>query len=74
VPAVVLGAGADAATVERWLRVAARVPGYAGFAVGRTLWWDELQGWLEGDLAWNEATEQVGANYRRMLDAYRWPG
>jgi myo-inositol catabolism protein IolC len=70
VPVVVLGAGADAATVERWLRVAARVPGYAGFAVGRTLWWDELRGWLDGDLGWDEAAEQIGGNYRRMLEAY----
>ena len=37
---VVLGQGADAARVEHWLRTAAGVPGYLGFAIGRTLWWD----------------------------------
>jgi myo-inositol catabolism protein IolC len=34
---IVLGRGASQNTVVRWLRQAAGVPGYVGFAIGRTL-------------------------------------
>ena len=45
---VVLGAGADEATVAHWLREAAGVEGFIGFAIGRTIFWDALRGWLDG--------------------------
>ncbi|HEX2234166.1 MAG TPA: DUF2090 domain-containing protein, partial [Thermoleophilaceae bacterium] len=40
---VVLGRGADDAKVEHWLKQGAPVDGYAGFAIGRTIWWDALK-------------------------------
>ena len=49
VACVVLGAGADEATVAHWLRQAATVDGFVGFAIGRTIFWDALKGWLAGD-------------------------
>ena len=42
-PCVVLGRGADRAAVERWLRAAAGVAGFVGFAIGRSIWWDVLR-------------------------------
>ena len=45
---VVLGAGADEVTVAHWLRVAAAVDGFIGFAIGRTIFWEPLTGWLAG--------------------------
>ena len=47
---VVLGRGADDDKVDHWLRQGAPVEGYAGFAIGRTIWWDALKGFLDGDL------------------------
>jgi myo-inositol catabolism protein IolC len=44
---VVLGRGADAAAVERWLRASAGVPGFVGFAIGRSIWWDPLRAFFE---------------------------
>lgn len=70
VKAVVLGRGADDAQVERWVRTAAAVPGYAGFAIGRTIWWDAVQNWKEGRLTRAEAAAAIGAAYRRFIDAY----
>ena len=35
---VVLGRGADDAKVAHWLRMGAGLPGYIGFAIGRTIW------------------------------------
>jgi myo-inositol catabolism protein IolC len=37
---IVLGRGSDEQAVVRWLTVAAGVPGFIGFAVGRTTWLD----------------------------------
>lgn len=46
---VVLGAGAGAETVNRWLRSAAE-GGYNGFAVGRSIWKEPLERWFaDGD-------------------------
>ncbi|MCS7172564.1 MAG: DUF2090 domain-containing protein [Armatimonadetes bacterium] len=68
---VVLGRGADEAAVVRWLRAGAGVPGYIGFAIGRTIWHDPVQGYLQGKVSRQEAASQVAANYRRMMDVYR---
>jgi myo-inositol catabolism protein IolC len=67
---VVLGRGADDEKVEHWLRQGAPVDGYAGFAIGRTIWWDALKGFLDGDLERDAATEQVAANYLRFVRVY----
>jgi myo-inositol catabolism protein IolC len=66
---VVLGRGGDEEKVVGWLRTGAGVPGYIGFAVGRTIWWDPLEAWLAGGSA-DEATETIAANYRRLIDVY----
>lgn len=42
VSCIVLGRGADESNVEVWLRTAAGVPGFVGFAVGRTTFWDAI--------------------------------
>jgi myo-inositol catabolism protein IolC len=67
---VVLGRGADDQKVDHWLRQGAPVEGYAGFAIGRTIWWDALKGYLDGDLERDEATEKVAANYMRFVRVY----
>ncbi|MCS7235236.1 MAG: DUF2090 domain-containing protein [Armatimonadota bacterium] len=71
VACVVLGRGADEAAVVRWVQAAAGVPGYVGFAIGRTIWWDGVKGHLEGRLSREQAAEAVKANYLRMIEVYR---
>jgi len=68
---VVLGRGADDEKVEEWLRSGAPVDGYSGFAIGRTIWWDALKGFLEGDVEREEASDQIARNYLRFVDVYR---
>jgi myo-inositol catabolism protein IolC len=70
VACVVLGRGADSAKVEDWLRQGSGVPGYVGFAIGRTIWWDQLKGYLDGSLPRDEAAKQIAANYRHFIDVY----
>jgi myo-inositol catabolism protein IolC len=67
---VVLGRGADDAKVEHWLRQGAPVEGYAGFAIGRTIWWDALKGFLDGNLEREDAAQQVADNYLRFVRVY----
>ncbi|HEY7440426.1 MAG TPA: DUF2090 domain-containing protein [Acidimicrobiia bacterium] len=67
---VVLGRGANAEKVDHWLRTGSGVPGYLGFAIGRTIWWDQLKGYLDGSLSRDEAAAQISANYRRSIDVY----
>ena len=66
---VVLGRGGDEAKVVRWLETGADVPGFVGFAVGRTIWWNPLEKWLAGQPA-EEASAAIASGYRRLVDAY----
>jgi myo-inositol catabolism protein IolC len=68
---VVLGRGADDAKVEHWLRQGAPVDAYAGFAIGRTIWWDALKGFLEGDIEREDAAEQIARKYLHFVDVYK---
>jgi myo-inositol catabolism protein IolC len=70
VACVVLGRGADDAKVDHWLKMGAGVPGYIGFAIGRSIWWDPLKAFVDGNLGREEASKQIAANYRRFIDVY----
>jgi 5-dehydro-2-deoxygluconokinase len=67
---VVLGRGADDAKVDHWLRQGAPVEGYAGFAIGRTIWWDALKGFLDGSIEREDAARQIADNYLRFVRVY----
>jgi myo-inositol catabolism protein IolC len=67
---LVLGRGADSSAVRRWLTTAARVPGFSGFAVGRTVWWDALRAFVGGG-ARAEAVAAIADAYLDLGAAYR---
>lgn len=71
VACIVLGRGADVARVTQWLQAGASVPGYRGFAIGRTLWWDALVGFRDEALTRAEATQLIADNYLQAVDIYR---
>jgi myo-inositol catabolism protein IolC len=70
VACVVLGRGADENAVIHWLQTGAGVPGYIGFAIGRTIWWDALKAFVDAQSTRDEASDTIGENYRRMIAAY----
>lgn len=70
VMSVVLGRGADDAKVDHWLRMGAAVPGYGGFAIGRSIWWDAVAGWRDGTMEAAVAAALVAEKYRRFVDVY----
>jgi myo-inositol catabolism protein IolC len=67
---IVLGRGAGLDRVAHWLKVAAPVAGYIGFAIGRTIWLGALSDHVAGRLDRHSAVEQIAANQRRMIDVY----
>lgn len=70
VACVVLGRGADDAAVEHWLRQGAGVPGYRGFAIGRTIWGPPLMEFVAGEIDRSEAASRIGRSYQRFIDVY----
>jgi myo-inositol catabolism protein IolC len=70
VTCIVLGRGADDDRVVHWLGQAAGVDGFVGFAVGRTLWWNELVEYVAGQIDRETAADRIAGNYHRMIGAY----
>jgi myo-inositol catabolism protein IolC len=70
VACVVLGRGADDDAVDHWLRMGSGVEGYAGFAIGRSIWWDPLKTYVDGSAKREDVAEKISANYRRYIDVY----
>jgi myo-inositol catabolism protein IolC len=70
VECIVLGRGADWDKVVHWLQVAAGLAGFAGFAVGRTLWHDALVDHLAGRTSDTEAAQIIAGRYRQLIDLY----
>ena len=61
---IVLGRGADEMKVASWLEVAASVPGFIGFAVGRTTFWDAVTDFLANQTTRQEAVSRIARRYR----------
>jgi 5-dehydro-2-deoxygluconokinase len=67
---IVLGRGEDDSKVREWLGVAAKVPGFVGFAVGRTVFWDPLVAWHAGKATPEQAANQIAGRYREFVDLF----
>lgn len=67
---IVLGRGADDGKVGDWLRIAASVPGFIGFAVGRTSFWDAVAAFEAKTIDRAEAARRIGARYRQWAHAF----
>ena len=70
VTCVLLGRGASTEKVEHWLEQAAPVEGFIGFAIGRSIWWDALKGYLSKDLEREAAVDQIAKNYLHFIEVY----
>jgi 5-dehydro-2-deoxygluconokinase len=70
VVSVLLGRGASDDKVDHWLRQAAGVDGFIGFAIGRSIWWDALKAFLDDGLERSAASEQIADNYLRFVRVY----
>lgn len=67
---IVLGHGADVTSVMNWLEAAAPVPGFIGFAVGRTTFWDAVAGFESKEITRQEAVSRIAERYRRWVSIF----
>jgi 5-dehydro-2-deoxygluconokinase len=70
VSCIVLGRGEDDQKVRNWLAVAANVPGFIGFAVGRTTFWDPLVAWRSKKATREQAVAEIAGRYREFVDLF----
>lgn len=64
---IVLGRGADERKVAGWLEVAASVPGFIGFAVGRTTFRDAIAEYEAKRMTRSEAAARIAQRYREWV-------
>jgi myo-inositol catabolism protein IolC len=64
---IILGRGEDDTKVREWLATAAAVPGFIGFAVGRTSFWDPLVDWRSKKITRAQAVDEIAARYREFV-------
>ncbi len=67
---IVLGRHAPQEQLDEWLRIAAPVEGFLGFAIGRSIWWDVLEDRLAGSIDEAEARKRIAANYTGFVRTY----
>ena len=67
---IVLGRGSNEAKVIGWLTVAATVPGFIGFAVGRTSFWDPLVALRDGKIAREKAVEEIARRFLKWTEVF----
>src|SRR5580658_4791862 len=65
-----LDRGEDEQKVREWLSTAAAVPGFIGFAVGRTDFWDPLVAWRDGKATREEAVAAISNHYREFVGIF----
>ncbi|GLV61081.1 hypothetical protein KDH_78980 [Dictyobacter sp. S3.2.2.5] len=74
---IVLGRGASQERVVHWLQTAASVPGFIGFAVGRTSFWNAVRDFEAKRLSREAAAAQIAQNFEewnRSFEAARKEG
>jgi 5-dehydro-2-deoxygluconokinase len=67
---IVLGRGEDDKKVRAWLTTAAQVPGFSGFAVGRTTFWDPLVAWKGHKMTREAAAAEIARRYREWVGIF----
>jgi myo-inositol catabolism protein IolC len=67
---IILGRGEDEKKVREWLTTAAEVPGFIGFAVGRTDFWEPLVGWRNQQTTRESAVAEIARRYREFVDTF----
>jgi len=67
---IVLGRGEDERKVWDWVTIAGSVPGFVGFAVGRTVFWEPLVDYRAGRKTREAASSEIGRRYREFVGAF----
>jgi myo-inositol catabolism protein IolC len=68
---VILGKGADAATIAGWFSTAAPLPSTVGFAIGRSVFWSPGTAYLTGRMEAVDAVTTMASTYLALIDDWR---
>jgi myo-inositol catabolism protein IolC len=71
VSCITLGGGADQEKLRGWLKTAAEVPGFIGFAVGRAIFAGPISRWLAGKTPPKVAVAEIGQRYREFVNIFK---
>jgi len=69
---IILGRGEDQSKVNEWLATASQVPGFIGFAVGRTVFWDALMDFRTKKITRDRAVADIAGRYRQFVDVFEF--
>jgi myo-inositol catabolism protein IolC len=67
---IILGGGEDQEKSSEQLKTAAGVPGFIGFATGRTIFSDTFARWVSREITSKGATSQIGRRYREFVNIF----
>src|SRR5271165_1879697 len=67
---IILGRGEDDQKVREWLTTAAGVPGFIGFAVGRTSFWGPLVDWRARKITREAAVAEIARRYQEFAEIF----
>ncbi len=68
---LILGKGAGLETVGKWFESARGAASAAGFAIGRTVYWEPACEYLLGRAAADDAVHRMAANYLAVIELWR---
>lgn len=67
---IILGRGEDDQKVREWLAIASGVPGFIGFAVGRTSFWEPLVQWRAKKIRREDAVNEIVRRYSEFVQIF----
>jgi 5-dehydro-2-deoxygluconokinase len=67
---IILGRGENDEKVREWLTTAAAVPGFIGFAVGRTDFWQPLVDWRDKKISRETAVDEIAGRYQEFVGVF----
>lgn len=67
---ILLGRGSNEAGIIAWLKAAAPLPAFIGFAVGRTSFWDALAGLRDNKISRDAAVADIAAHYVKWVRTF----
>ena len=67
---IILGRGENDEKVHEWLTTAASVPGFIGFAVGRTVFWEPLVALRDKKTRREDAVAEIARRYQTFVDDF----
>jgi myo-inositol catabolism protein IolC len=67
---IILGRGENDEKVREWLAVAATVPGFIGFAVGRTSFWNPLIEFRSQQISRDAAVAEIAGRYQEFVETF----